>query len=440
MPSEYPCCQRCVWVWMFTQSWIAGLACWSVGAAGFATGIAKPSRRAIAGGADGRRLACGGRMRYLGREAAPVETALGRVSVSMGRPAGDACGTSLRPREGLLDVEGSMTPSARRMASAAGSTCCYEEADRLLVELAEVNYGVKRIERAMRAVGADAEARRATALSGRSRWPALSAVDRRPSAGRPRPCADAQDAERRIDSALRAGRDGGFRRCRWRPPGGSARTAVAHARARRRSVRVDRRIGRRRRAADRGRFGAPRCTQRAFGANESAANDAGGDSPLARRLLRELAALGYAPEDVGVCLGDGAEWLRRLYRDWFPNAVRIVDFFHAAEYLWAAARARHGGDLAKAWATKLCRLLCVYDLGRSVNSTSLPSPRRRFGDPESEALRPIPGLLRREFGLPGLCGRNRVEPPALLPRPGRCPVGVPRAARPLCRATLATEA
>ena len=117
-------------------------------------------------------------MRYLAREAAPVETALSRVSVSIGRPAGDAGGTSLRPRERLLDVEGSMTPSARRMASAAGSTCCYEEADRLLVELAEVNYGAKRIERAMRAVGADAEARRATALSGRSRWPALSAVGR----------------------------------------------------------------------------------------------------------------------------------------------------------------------------------------------------------------------------------------------------------------------
>ena len=39
--------------------------------------------------------------------------------------------------------------------------------------------------------------------------------------------------------------------------------------------------------------------------------------------------------------------------------MRIEDFFHAAEYLWAAARARHGpgGDLAKAWARKLCRLL-----------------------------------------------------------------------------------
>ena len=57
-----------------------------------------------------------------------------------------------------------------------------------------------------------------------------------------------------------------------------------------------------------------------------------------RRPLRELAALGYAPDDVGVCLGDGAEWLRRLYAQWFPDAVRIVDFFQYAEFP-AAGRA-----------------------------------------------------------------------------------------------------
>ena len=98
---------------------------------------------------------------------------------------------------------------------------------------------------------------------------------------------------------------------------------------------------------------------RYFAAVESAADGGEGDSPVARRLLRELAAAGYAPEDVGVCIGDGAEWLRRLFDQWFPDAVSIIDFFHAAEYLWAAAGARYGPgtDLAKRWATKLCRLL-----------------------------------------------------------------------------------
>lgn len=82
---------------------------------------------------------CGTRMRYVGREVSPVETALGRVKVALGRYACGACGTSVRPRERALDIEGSITPTARRLASLAGSSCCYAEADRLLVELAGVN-------------------------------------------------------------------------------------------------------------------------------------------------------------------------------------------------------------------------------------------------------------------------------------------------------------
>ena len=96
--SEYPCCQRCVSPWMFTQSWIAGLGCSLVGAEGFDTGIAKPSRRAIAGGGDGRRLAFGlgcGRWRSLRRGRRPPHEQRGhrlnrspwRGSVSTADPA-----------------------------------------------------------------------------------------------------------------------------------------------------------------------------------------------------------------------------------------------------------------------------------------------------------------------------------------------------------------
>ena len=106
---------------------------------------------------------CGERMRYVGRKDAAVETALGRARVAMGRYACGVCGKTVRPRRAALDVAVSMTPSARRMASLAGSSCCYAEADGLL---AGVNYGAKRIERATRAVGDDLETRREKALSG----------------------------------------------------------------------------------------------------------------------------------------------------------------------------------------------------------------------------------------------------------------------------------
>ena len=297
------------------------------------------------GGGDAPGCAeCGARMRPVRREDAPVESAVGRVRVSMARHACDACGTSVRPRERALDIEGSMTPAARRMASLAGSSCCYAEADGLLAELADVNFGAKRIERTTRSVGDDAESRRAAALEG-SITVAAGAAGGGPAARKSLKEGEilcvALDGTgvpaRPSETVGRAGRNGGRAGTReakvgvlWllEPDGkGGLRTADG-------SVRY-------------------------FAGVESTADDADGDSPVARRLLRELAAAGYAPDDVGVCIGDGAAWLRRLFDEWFPNAVPVVDFFHAAEYLWAAAGARYGPgtDLAKRWAKRLCRLL-----------------------------------------------------------------------------------
>ena len=320
---------------------------------------------------------CGERMRYVGRGGSPVETAPGRVEVSMARHACAACRKTVRPRERALDIEGSTTPAARRMASLAGSSCCHGEADRLLAELAEVNFGAKArrgrrgVERTTRLVGDDAESRRKASLSG-----ALSAASGAGGGGAParRPLKDggilcvALDGTgvpaRPSETAGRAGKDGGRAGTReakvgapWllEPDGeGGMRTADG-------SVRY-------------------------FAGVESAEDDAGGDSPVARRLLRELAAAGHAPDDVGVCIGDGAEWLRRLFDEWFPNAVPIVDFLHASEYLWAAAGGRHGaGDgRAKQWATELCRLLKEGDAGKVVAAL-----RRAGGEECGRAARHI---------------------------------------------------
>ena len=78
-----------------------------------------------------------------------------------------------------------------------------------------------------------------------------------------------------------------------------------------------------------------------FAGIESAAETPGEESPFERRLLRELAAAGCEPRDVEVCVGDGAEWIRRMFDDWFPDAVKIVDYYHAA----ALHGSRAGGGL-----------------------------------------------------------------------------------------------
>ena len=144
---------------------------------------------------------------------------------------------------------------------------------------------------------------------------------------------------------------------------------------------------------------------------ESTEDDAEGDSPVARRLLRELAAAGYGPDDVGVCIGDGAAWLRRLCDEWLPNALPIIDFFHASEYLWAAAGARYdpGTDLAKRWATRLCRLL------KEGHADKVVAALRRAGGAECEKAAGYIGERRDRMrydeylarGLP--IGSGRVE-------------------------------
>ena len=108
---------------------------------------------------------CGGRERLVRTERPRVETALGSVRVEMARRGCRECRRSWRPRERLLDVEGSMTPTARRLASLAGSQSSYAQADELLRELSELNFGAKRIERATRASGEDLEAWRAEATA-----------------------------------------------------------------------------------------------------------------------------------------------------------------------------------------------------------------------------------------------------------------------------------
>ncbi|MGN6757670.1 MAG: ISKra4 family transposase [Thermomicrobiales bacterium] len=54
-----------------------------------------------------------------------------------------------------------------------------------------------------------------------------------------------------------------------------------------------------------------------------------------------------------IVLGDGAHWIWNLAEEHFPDAVHIVDLWHAIEHLWVAGRALLGDDEARvtAWVT-----------------------------------------------------------------------------------------
>ena len=46
-------------------------------------------------------------------------------------------------------------------------------------------------------------------------------------------------------------------------------------------------------------------------------------------------------------MGDGAEWIWNLAAEHFPEAVQIVDLYHAREHLWEVARRLHPTDPGK---------------------------------------------------------------------------------------------
>lgn len=68
-------------------------------------------------------------------------------------------------------------------------------------------------------------------------------------------------------------------------------------------------------------------------------------------VYAEAARRGLEEAGEVIILGDGAEWIWRQARHICPEAVCIVDWWHATEHLWAAARALwgEGSVAAKEW-------------------------------------------------------------------------------------------
>ena len=65
---------------------------------------------------------------------------------------------------------------------------------------------------------------------------------------------------------------------------------------------------------------------------------------LGRLLHREALSVGWCDTDVQIALFDGAVCLEKFLATYFPKAVRILDFFHAAEHLAELARTLHSDE------------------------------------------------------------------------------------------------
>ena len=70
-----------------------------------------------------------------------------------------------------------------------------------------------------------------------------------------------------------------------------------------------------------------------------------------RRLYAEAWKRGWSRALRKVVIGDGAEWIWNLVALHFPDAIQIVDLYHARQHLWEVARKLYPNDAGrqKAW-------------------------------------------------------------------------------------------
>ncbi len=94
-------------------------------------------------------------------------------------------------------------------------------------------------------------------------------------------------------------------------------------------------------------------------------------------LWQEAARQGVETADEVVVVGDGAHWIWNIAETQFPQATQILDWYHASEYVWAAASAIWGEEhperagwahqqLDALWESKVEQVLGVLEQHRTA--------------------------------------------------------------------------
>jgi hypothetical protein len=249
---------------------------------------------------------CGQRMRSCGRKAKKVLTILGPVNYQRTRLECPACGRTVYPGDELLDIEGTTrSPGLRRMMGRAGSKGTFKEGRDDLHVYAGIIVSAKDVERVAEGLGADIER---WSVPERKRWIAYRPVG---------------IVAKTID-VLYVQMDGtGVPMVREELVGrrgkqadGSAKTREAKLGCVFTQTLVD----------EDGRPVRDPASTSFVGAIESAEN-------FGWRLYAESVRRGLHQARRVVLLGDGAEWINTLHATHWPEALRIVDLYHAREHV-----------------------------------------------------------------------------------------------------------
>lgn len=269
---------------------------------------------------------CGKLACYRGRRTKRFRTALGPITLERAYYWCGACARGFCPRDRNLGLdETSLSPSVTRMVGLTAAMVSFEESSELLRELAGVTVDAKQVERTAEALGAEIaedETNQVELLE----EPASTMYVGLDGTGVP---------VRRSEVEAREGKQ----------PDGSAKT---------REVKLCTVWS----AEGRDAQGIPIRDEGSVSysaAIESAASsDRGAISEFARRVERETTRRGFEQVARQVALGDGAPYIWNTVSEVLPDAIQILDRFHAKQHLSEVSKAIYGANgEATAWATTL---------------------------------------------------------------------------------------
>ena len=100
-----------------------------------------------------------------------------------------------------------------------------------------------------------------------------------------------------------------------------------------------------------------------------------------QRAHREAQRRDFVTAARQVVLGDGAPWIWNLADEQFPDAIQIVDIYHAKQHLCDVAKAIHGAgtELAHQWAQNRMRYPQFRALGLCVSSGVVEAGCKQIG-------------------------------------------------------------
>ena len=331
---------------------------------------------------------CRAPARYAGRRDKSFTSVLGELRLERAYYHCDDCAAGFCPRDAALGVQdASLSPGVTRMVGQVGAMVSFEEGHELLRELAGVDVATKHVERTAEALGREI------------------ALDERGVVEPPPP-------DEPVAPTLYLGLDGTGVPMRTaelegRPgkqPDGSAKT---------REVKLCTVWS----AEGRDEEGTPvrdagSVTYSA--AIESAASKDTDDDPsaFAARAMREATRRGFDRAPRRAVLGDGAPWIWNLATEHFPDALQIVDRFHAKQHLsdvakaiWSAAseagttwaKARHdeldAGDVEAVLSALSGHAAQVEEARQCVDYVTTNRARMRYADFRTAGLCTSTGVV-----------------------------------------------